>query len=96
MCLLSMQFLRIESDFQATITAYDTTSAIIGSVFVNGKTQDTTGTLPVIGATSPVPIAKLVLVTQDLSASLGHFLFGTIYFDPGMSVGKSARPLGAP
>jgi hypothetical protein len=92
-----MQSIVFGYDFQATVTAYDTTNAIIGSVSVNGVTQGTTGTLPVIGATSPVPIAKLVLFTQaepDAAEGRYVFLFGTIYFDPGMSICTPVWPFG--
>jgi prolyl-tRNA editing enzyme YbaK/EbsC (Cys-tRNA(Pro) deacylase) len=86
-------------EFQATVTAYDTASAVIGSVSVSGITQQnmTETTVPVIGATSPVPIAKLVLTSQLIVAPTEKmFVFGTIYFNAGMSVCTSARPFGDP
>jgi hypothetical protein len=81
-------------DFQATITAYDTASAIIGSVSVNGINQQVTGTVPVLGATSPKPITKLVLTSPSIAyPDINMLVFGTIYFNPGMSVCTLVRPL---
>lgn len=82
-----MQSMSVGTIFQTTVTAYDTASAVIGSVSVSGTNQQVTGTVPVIGATSPKPIAKLVLS----SLLIGYpdteiFTIGTFYFNAGMLI----------
>jgi hypothetical protein len=77
-------------DFRATITAYDTTDAVIGSVSITAVTVnlESEGDVALIGATSPVPIAKLVLSKLELviDPEETRFTFGTIYVNPGMLI----------
>lgn len=75
-------------EFRATITAYDTTDAVIGSVSITAVRSDNEGSLALIGATSPVPIAKLVLSKLELviDPEETRFIFGTIYVNPGMLI----------
>ena len=79
-------------NFGTTITAYDNTNAVIGSVSITATSSGNPDTALPIGATSSTPISKVVIGLDFASSSPDDFAFGTFYFTS--SAVGSARYVG--